>query len=70
MRLATPFWGLAREMQEMRYLWSLDHSLSNAKLARLLPDFKSTPIEDVIRAALVAKGIKSQADFAQRSVTV
>ncbi|MEO9518606.1 MAG: epimerase [Paracoccaceae bacterium] len=70
MRLASPFWGLAREMQEMRYLWNLDHSLSNAKLARLLPDFKPTPIEDVIRAALVAKGIKSQTDFAQRSVTV
>ncbi|MEP1536140.1 MAG: epimerase [Paracoccaceae bacterium] len=61
MRLASPFWGLAREMQEMRYLWNLDHALSDAKLARLLPDFEPTPIEDVIRSALGAKGIKKSA---------
>ncbi|MEO9821948.1 MAG: hypothetical protein ABJF79_16425, partial [Paracoccaceae bacterium] len=57
----SPFWGLAREMQEMRYLWNLDHALSDAKLARLLPDFEPTPIEDVIRSALGAKGIKKPA---------
>ena len=69
MRLASPFWGLAREMQEMRYLWSLDHSLSGTKLNRLLPDFEPTPIEDVIRSALVAKGIKSLPSLPLKSMT-
>ena len=69
MRLASPFWGLAREMREMRYLWSLDHSLSDTKLTRLLPDFEPTPIEDVIRSALVAKGIKNQPSLPLKSMT-
>lgn len=50
--LVTPFWELAREMREMRYLWSTPHTLSAAKLNRLLPDFRATPLHDVLRAAL------------------
>lgn len=49
-----PFWELAREMLEMRYLWNTPHRLSGAKLARLLPDFRPTPLEAVWRAGLPA----------------
>lgn len=52
MTLASPFWGLAKELQEMRYLWDLGHQLSGKKLARLLPDFESTPMETVMKAGL------------------
>ncbi len=47
-----PFWELAREMLEMRYLWSTSHSLAASKFNRLLPDFRATPLRDVLRAAL------------------
>jgi nucleoside-diphosphate-sugar epimerase len=52
MPLLSPFWELAREMREMRYLWSTSHSLSGTKLMRLLPDFRATPLEDVMRAGI------------------
>jgi hypothetical protein len=48
----SPFWELAREMREMRYLWSTSHTLSGTKLARLLPEFRPTPLGDVLHEAL------------------
>lgn len=48
----APFWELAREMKEMRYLYSLSHSLSAAKLQRLVPDFEGTPLDEVLREAI------------------
>ncbi len=51
MRLASPFWKLAWEMQEMRYLWDLDHGLSDRRLSELLPDFTPTPVAEVITRA-------------------
>ena len=53
--LTGPFWELAREMNEMRYLWSLPHTLSGAKLARLLPEFQATDLRTVIHNALLAQ---------------
>jgi nucleoside-diphosphate-sugar epimerase len=47
--LAAPVWELAREMNEMRYLWNTDHALSNARLHRLLTDFEVTPLDQVLR---------------------
>lgn len=52
MTALAPFWELARETREMRYLWSLSHTLSGAKLARLLPEFRATPLEEVLRGSL------------------
>jgi nucleoside-diphosphate-sugar epimerase len=52
MRILSPFWELARELSEMRYLWSTSHRLSGDKRERLLPGFRPTPIEDVMRAGL------------------
>jgi nucleoside-diphosphate-sugar epimerase len=54
MTLTAPFWELAREMREMRYLYSLSHTLDGTKLARLVPGFRPTPLTDVLRAVLQA----------------
>lgn len=48
-RLTAPFWELARELGEMRYLWETDHALSDARLTALLPDFEGTPLEEVLQ---------------------
>lgn len=52
MSALAPFWELAREMLEMRYLWSTPHSLSGAKFAQLLPAFEATPLREVMLAGL------------------
>jgi nucleoside-diphosphate-sugar epimerase len=54
MTLAAPFWELAREMKEMRYLYHTDHRLDGALLARFLPEFEPTPLEVVFAASLPA----------------
>jgi nucleoside-diphosphate-sugar epimerase len=50
--LTGPVWELAREMNEMRYLWETDHALSDKRLSCLLPTFRATPLEEVMRSAL------------------
>ncbi|MDF1706499.1 MAG: epimerase [Paracoccaceae bacterium] len=60
MRLAAPFWELARELGEMRYLWETPHQLSGAKFERLLPGFQPTSQQTVMLAGL---------SVAQRSLT-
>jgi len=52
MTLASPFWPLAKEMQEMRYLYSMPHEISGEKFTRLLPDFVPTPLETVMTTGL------------------
>ncbi len=59
MRLAAPFWELARELMEMRYLYDLPHALDPAPMARLLPGFRMTDLDAVLRehvARLVPQG--------------
>ena len=51
-KAAAPFWELARELTEMRYLWNTDHALSDTRLKQILPEFKVTPLDDVLRSAL------------------
>jgi len=53
-RLASPFWELARELSEMRYLFATPHTLSGRRLSALLPGFEATGIDEVVRAALPA----------------
>ena len=55
MRLAAPFWELARELLEMRYLWSLPHWLSDEKFSRLLPGFQHSARREVMLAGLPPK---------------
>lgn len=50
--LSSPFWEMARELLEMRYLWNTSHRLSDAKFAQFLPSFESTPLDAVFEASL------------------
>ncbi len=52
MRLGAPFWELARELNEMRYLHNTSHSLAPDKFDRLLPGFEATPLPVAIAASL------------------
>ena len=52
MRLAAPFWELAREMIDMRALYDTPHALGSAKFNRLLPEFRATSFEDAMRVLL------------------
>jgi nucleoside-diphosphate-sugar epimerase len=49
MKALSPFWVLAREMQEMRYLWNTPHSLNRARMQQLLPDFAPTALPEILR---------------------
>lgn len=48
MTMASPFWELAREFREMRYLYDHPHHLDGRKFHALVPDFTPTPFETVI----------------------
>lgn len=61
MRLASPFWELARELLEMRYLWDTPHQLRGDKLARLLPGFTTSPMREVMLAGLPKTMLKGKA---------
>jgi nucleoside-diphosphate-sugar epimerase len=52
LRLLSPFWELAREFREMRYLFDTPHSLAAQPFAALLPGFRMTPFADVVAAHL------------------
>lgn len=52
MSLASPFWGLAHEMREMRYLYAMNHRIDDETFARLLPDFKPTDLKTVMTTGL------------------
>jgi hypothetical protein len=54
MSLLSPFWELAREMREMRYLYEMPHQISGVKFNRILPDFEPTPLDEVMLAGLPA----------------
>lgn len=51
--LARPFMPVIKHIFEMRYLWSLPHSISGDKLRKLLPDFRDTPVHQALAAASV-----------------
>lgn len=57
MRLLGPFWELAREMSEMRYLYDTPHALDPAPLRALLPDLVVTPLPAVMAAHLRELGL-------------
>lgn len=59
MRLASPFWELARELPEMRYLFETPHRLDPAPMEALVPDFQATSFPDVIAAHIATLKIKA-----------
>lgn len=56
MALASPFWQLARELREMRYLWTTPVRLDNARLRGFLGEEPHTPLEEAVRTTLVGLG--------------
>ncbi|MBN8291983.1 epimerase [Rhodobacter sp. NTK016B] len=52
LRLGAPFSELARELSEMRYLYDTPHRLSGKALSTCLPDFRATPLGEVLRTML------------------
>lgn len=54
MTLLSPVWELAREMREMRYLYTMPHRIGAAKFNRLLPDFDPTDLDEVMLCGLPA----------------
>jgi nucleoside-diphosphate-sugar epimerase len=53
LRFMGVFSPFMREVVEMRYLWHVPHRMDGAKLARFLPDFKATSVDDAIKVALL-----------------
>lgn len=56
LRLAAPFWELARELREMRYLYDLDHWMDPAPLRAVLGEVPHTPFDRVVAGHLAASG--------------
>jgi nucleoside-diphosphate-sugar epimerase len=52
LKLTAPFWELARELKEMRYLWDTSHMLSSERFDRLLPNFQPTDAHSVMTSCL------------------
>jgi nucleoside-diphosphate-sugar epimerase len=52
-KVLSPFVGLMREIQEMRYLWQVPVQLSNQKLLALLGEEPHTDLDTAIRHSLV-----------------
>lgn len=57
MRLASPFWELARELREMRYLYDLPHRLDPGPLAQFLPGHRDTTLADMVARHLATRKI-------------
>ncbi|WP_426034340.1 epimerase [Cypionkella sp. TWP1-2-1b2] len=60
--LAAPFWELAREMREMRYLYDLPHRLDGATMQAVLPQFQTTGLAEVAAAQLRWAGLGRNID--------
>ena len=52
MTMLSPFWELARELREMRYLFAMSYQISGEKFARLVPEFRATDLATVMEAGL------------------
>ncbi|MEP5760867.1 MAG: epimerase [Litoreibacter sp.] len=52
LQIATPFWPMARNLLEMRYLWDTPHALINDKFGELLPDFCPTPLYEALASSI------------------
>jgi nucleoside-diphosphate-sugar epimerase len=63
LRLAAPFWELARELGEMRYLYDHPHRLDGTALAGWLPDFLPTPFEKVVAGHLPGPTMQDSGDL-------
>jgi nucleoside-diphosphate-sugar epimerase len=71
--LAAPFMRIMRELKEMRYLWKGPLRMSNDRLVAELGHEPHTPIDEAVRASLVALGCmpprQRQASVSGQSLT-
>lgn len=58
--LLAPFWELAHELREMRYLYETPHHLDPGPLAAVLPDFQGATLDQVVAAHLYPKASEPQ----------
>lgn len=58
----SPFWELARELREMLYLYTHPHWIQDNTLRDWLPEFRATPLEEVVARLLAAKGLRSRSE--------
>jgi nucleoside-diphosphate-sugar epimerase len=63
-----PFWGLARGLSEMRYLWREPLRLDNRKLIALIGPEPHTQVEEALRQTLLGLGCLPQPDARPRLV--
>lgn len=63
--VTSPFWELARELREMLYLNSHPHHLDPEPLLRWLPDYRDTPLDEVIALHLRALGLQGNSTSTQ-----
>lgn len=54
--VAAPFWPLAREIREMRYLWREPLRMDNAGLVGFLGHEPHTPLDEAVRVTLAGLG--------------
>jgi len=54
--LAAPFWEMARELREMLYLNSFSHQMEGETLRHWLPDYRDTPLDEIVWRHLKALG--------------
>lgn len=57
-RLGAPVWELAREMNEMRYLYDTPHRLDDCLFNRLLPAFQATSLTGALSEVLEMRGYR------------
>ncbi len=68
--LAAPFWPMAPNLIEMRYLWSTPHRLDGSGLDRLLPRFRATDPLSAIGAALGQPYVEPDQPMAGRAFDI
>lgn len=49
---ARPFWKEAKHLLEMRYLWQRPHRVDGSALAKAVPGFTPTPLDEALRHAV------------------
>lgn len=59
LRVAAPFWPMARRLLEMRYLWDMPHRIDAARFDALVPGFTSTAPEEAVAAAVAGLGTEA-----------
>lgn len=65
-RMLSPVWPMGRCLAEMRYLWSMPHSLDNARFDTLLPGFEPTPVLEALAQSVQGAGFTTRSTQTSR----